>query len=103
MPLFEYVCVDCSAVLEVFQQPGDPSPRLCGYRCKLSGADERRGFGSLQRQLSAHAGSVTPVLRRGATDADIERVGFSKYANEGGKLVKIAGRGPDVIPTDEEP
>ena len=102
MPLFEYACADCGAVLEVFQQPGDPSPRICGYRCALEGQDERRGFGQLSRQLSAHAGSVTPVLRRAATDADLERVGFSKYVNEGGKLVKAAGRGPDEV-SGEEP
>ncbi len=101
MPLFEYGCLDCSSVLEVFQQPGDPSPQLCGYRCPLAGDDERRGSGRLERQLSAHAGSVTPVLRRAATDADIERVGFTKYVNEGGKLVKVAGRGPDVIQDEE--
>ncbi|MCB9742583.1 MAG: zinc ribbon domain-containing protein [Alphaproteobacteria bacterium] len=102
VPLFEYRCEDCEAVLEVFQQPGDPSPRLCGYRCALGADDERaelRGFGALARKLSAPGLNVRSVLTDDRpTAAEIERSGFTVYRNEGGKLVKSQGdKGPDEV------
>lgn len=107
MPLFEYRCADCEAVLEVFQQPGDSSPKLCGYRCALGPdaprAAEIRGMGSLARKLSVPGINVRSVLTGDRpTASEIARSGFSVYHNEGGKLVRSQGEGgPAVIREDE--
>ncbi|MCB9763749.1 MAG: zinc ribbon domain-containing protein [Alphaproteobacteria bacterium] len=101
MPLYEYRCQDCDALLEVFQQPGDPDPRICGYRCALgpdSGADHR-GAGQLTRALSAPAGLVrAEVFGDRPTAGQIERSGFTVYRNEGGKLKRSQGdKGPESV------
>jgi len=101
MPIFEYLCKDCEAVLELFLQTSDPHPRLCGYRCALgpdSGRAER-GFGQLTRQLSSTNTVKHPHIRRDVPDAaDMERGGFSAWKNEGGKLERIAGdAGPKIV------
>ena len=66
MPIFEYLCKDCGALLEVFLQSSDAHPRLCGYRCPL-GPDSghaARGFGQLTRQISAVNAVKHPHVRR---------------------------------------
>ena len=98
MPLFRYRCTSCEAELEVFQQTSDPDPRLCGFRCPLGpeSGHADRGFGALERQLSAPARSVRASLRRDTpTAAEMHAAGFTAYKNEGTGLRKIAGDGPE--------
>ncbi|RME25895.1 MAG: hypothetical protein D6798_07860 [Deltaproteobacteria bacterium] len=106
MPIYEYRCEDCGAIIEVFQQPGDPSPHLCGYRCRLDPADDTdglRGMGRLRRKLAVPGGVISPTIRKDRpTLADAERAGFSTWVNEGGKLVRATGEaGPKVIKGDD--
>ena len=105
MPVFEYRCKDCRAVLELFLQTSDPHPQVCGYRCALdreSGREER-GFGQLTRQLSATNAVRHPHIQRDVPNAaDMERAGFSAWKNEGGRLERVAGdAGPKIV--KEEP
>lgn len=104
MPLFEYGCQDCGAVLEVFQQPSDPSPKLCGYRCQAEPGSEVRGQGQLARRFSAHGGSVRPTLRRKVTPTDAAASGLASYERTTTGLCKISGPDahPDFIPTPED-
>lgn len=99
MPLFEYRCADCDQVLELFIQPSDPEPRLCGYRCPLNREDERRGSGLLARVLSVTAPTM-PASQMGEhpTSRQIEKAGFTVYQNDGAGLVRTAGElGPARI------
>lgn len=99
MPLFEYRCADCDQVLELFIQPSDPEPRLCGYRCPLEREDERRGSGLLARVLSVPAPTVPAVMMGDRpTGRQLEKSGFTVYHNEGSGLVRGAGElGPARI------
>lgn len=99
MPIYEYRCEDCGEVLELFLQPSDPEPRLCGYRCPLGREDERRGGGLVARVLSAPAPAVQSVLLGDRPTAQqIEKAGFTVYRNEGDGLVRTAGElGPARI------
>lgn len=104
MPIFEYRCADCDAVIEVFQQPSDPSPRLCGYRCPLPREDPRdcRGFGALERILSPIGGHVRSAVAGDHPGVDQAlRHGLSVYENTGRGARKIGGKGPDFVPADE--
>ncbi len=106
MPIYEYRCDDCGAIIEVFQQPGDPSPRLCGYRCKLDAAHDDeglRGMGALNRKLAVPGGLISRTIRKDAPSlADAQRAGFSTWVNEGGKLVRATGdAGPKVVKADD--
>ncbi|GEM_PF-2684401 len=98
MPIFRYHCSSCQAELEVFQQPSDADPRLCGFRCPLdrdSGHPDR-GFGALERLLSAPARAIRSSVRRDKpTPEEMHRAGFTAYKNEGTGLRKIAGDGPE--------
>lgn len=103
MPIFEYRCKDCDAVIEVFQQPADPSPRLCGYRCPLSPDDERdcRGFGELERVMSVIGGNVRGVVAKDhPTVDDAIKHGLTVYENTAKGAKKIGGKGPDFVPKD---
>ncbi len=105
MPIYEYRCEDCGGVLEVFQQPGDHSPRICGPRCLLGPQDDAdlRGTGQLTRKLAVPTGVISPTIRKDAPSLrDAERAGFSTWVNEGGRLVRATGDlGPKVVTSDD--
>jgi predicted nucleic acid-binding Zn ribbon protein len=102
MPIYEYRCETCEAVLELFLQTSDPEPKLCGYRCKLAGEDDRRGWGPLERQLSAIGGNVRGSVRRTVpNEADLKKAGFTTFHNQGGKLERSLGDlGPKIVRED---
>lgn len=103
MPIYEYRCDDCDAVIEVFQQPSDPSPQRCGYRCALDREDPRdcRGFGTLARILSPIGGNVRSVIMGDHPNVDKAlKHGLSVYENTGKGARKIGGKGPDFVPKD---
>lgn len=106
MPIYEYRCEDCQAVLELFQHPGDPSPKLCGYRCALGRDDDQdlRGSGLLARQISAPQGIVrSEMMGDRPTEAQIKRAGFTTFHNEGTGLRRSAGdMGPKWIDAEEK-
>jgi len=105
VPLFEYRCSDCEALIEVFQMPSDPNPRLCGYRCPLSPEDPRdcRGMGSLSRVLSVPGGQVRGSLRRDRPSVEeAARAGMTVYENTPAGARKIAGSGPDFVSREPE-
>ena len=105
MPLFEYQCEDCGAVLELLLKDGASGPRMCGFRCPLPpGSDhEARGMGRLARQHSAFA-TVRAISRRQTiTPEEAGRAGMTVYANEGGgKLRRVGGSGgPETLDVGE--
>ena len=105
MPIFEYRCQDCDAVIEVFQQPSDPSPKLCGYRCPLPRDSDRdcRGFGTLERQLSVIGGNVRSVVATDHPTVDQAiKHGLTVYENTGKGARKIGGKGPDFVPSEPD-
>lgn len=106
MPIYEYRCQDCGALLEVFQQPSDPSPGLCGYRCRLGPGDdpEVRGSGQLVRVMSAAGGIVRSAFFNDRPTTDqLRQAGFTTFHNEGTGLRRGVGElGPDWVPEDEE-
>jgi len=103
MPLFEYGCDTCGAVIEELVDSGKPEPRICGFRCTLAPGHEDRGWGNLSRQLSAPGRNVRGLIRRdNPTDDQIARAGFTKFVNQGGKLERAVGElGPKIIREDE--
>ena len=102
MPLFEYQCIDCDAMLEIFQHDADHHPKRCGFRCPLSAEDKRdcRGLGELKRLASTinHVAARTRDYRR-PTVEEAGKAGFTVYENKGGgKVKRIAGtKGPEGI------
>lgn len=107
MPIYEYQCVDCSAVLEVFQPRVDGGPRRCGFRCALTRGqqDELRGMGELKRMVSTIGGNIRGITRRDKPTMDeAVKAGFRFYENKGGGVLsKVAGeQGPETIKVKKE-
>lgn len=106
MPIFEYVCTECSAKIEILLLDGQNAPTRCGYRCTLPAYDNRdiRGFGTLTKCASIFSSQNGSALRDKPSVAEIEKAGFALYQNEGDGVVrKVAGSGPNKIDTKEKP
>ena len=106
MPIFEYVCTECSAKIDILVLDGQTPPTRCGYRCPLPAHDNRdiRGFGTLTRCASTFSSQHGSALRDKPSVSEIEKAGFTLYQNEGDGVVrKISGTGPDRIDTKEKP
>ena len=102
MPIFEYICSECSAKISILLMKEEDAPQRCGFRCPLPTHDRRniRGFGTLTRCASPFSSQNGCALRDKPTTAEIEKAGFSLYRNEGdGVIHKIAGSGPTKIDT----
>ena len=96
MPIYEYQCVQCNSILEIFQHSIENSPKICGHRCAIGPEDdaqEHRGMGSLQRQISSIGGNVRAFVKRDKpTLEEAGRAGFQVYQNEGNEQVsQISG------------
>ena len=100
MPIFEYQCKDCNAILELLLDTQTDGPKSCGFRCQLEKgvADDLRGFGTLQRRISAF-NQVEALERHSYTPDRAAKAGLSTYHNQGdGTFKKIAGKeGPDIL------
>ena len=105
MPLFEYRCEDCGALLELLLKDESSGPRMCGFRCPLppDSLHEARGMGALQRQNSSFSTVQNLARRQTITPEQAAKAGMTMYANEGGgRLRKISGRqGPDTLDVGE--
>lgn len=107
MPIHEYRCEDCGALLELFQQTSDPSPKLCGYRCALARDDDRdglRGMGQLTRQISAHGGVLRSEMMGDRISMDrMRKAGFTVFTNEGDGTAKRAfgELGPEKVDRED--
>ena len=102
MPIYEYICKDCGASIEILQD-GTFDPKTCGFRCMIPPEDQReiRGLGSISRTLSSFTSRTGAQMREVPIAKDIAKGGFTLYKNEGeGKLARIAGPGPKSIQAD---
>ena len=102
MPIYEYICKDCGAMIEILQDHVI-APKRCGFRCIIPPEDQReiRGWGTLTRMISSFSSRTGTQLREVPNAKDISSHGFSLYKNEGeGKIRKIAGEGPKIINTN---
>ena len=94
MPLYEYRCRDCGAVLELLRRPDDPAPKRCGFRCALDvdSDHEARGFGALERVASTFATVRRHLTTGNPGPREAAKAGLAVYANEGkGRLRRIDG------------
>lgn len=66
MPLVEYSCARCGAVIEVIQRHGQADPARCGDDCAL-GYD---GDGALTRRLSTFGGHIDGRSARARSGAE---------------------------------
>ena len=106
MPLFEYQCIDCNSVLEIFQHNADHYPKRCGYRCPLEAQSKQdcRGLGELIRRISTvNTIAKRTMDNRAPSVEEVGKAGFTVYENKGGgKIKKIAGtKGPKSIKINE--
>ena len=101
MPIYEYICKDCGATIDILQD-GTTTPKRCGFRCVIPPHDQReiRGMGTLSRVLSSFSSRTGAQMREVPNAQDIAKSGFTLYKNEGdGTISKIAGSGPKSIDT----
>ena len=95
MPIYEYHCQDCGAMLELLLDVDSISPKLCGFRCLLPRGqnDDLRGFGGLSQHLSAFRQASETSIKDTPSPEVAARAGFSTYRNDGGgTFTKIAGK-----------
>lgn len=95
MPLYEYKCLDCEAILEILVTGEEPTH--CGSSCRPSAAVRWYGKGRLQRLISTPA-DLNKISRPDRPrDKDIANTGFTKYVkDDDGSYRKVAGRGPEL-------
>ena len=106
MPIYEYTCLECQSIIEIFQQDTQSNPVRCGFRCPLPAHDPRglRGFGTLKRNISNFTGQMGTKLRDKPTVDEMKKSGFSVYENQGdGIIKKLSGKGPETINTKDFP
>ena len=101
MPIYEYNCKDCGAVLELLLDSGASGPSLCGFRCSLERGsnDALRGNGILSKRLSNFMQVSEAITSDHPDPQKAAKFGFSSYQNNGdGTFQKIAGiEGPDQL------
>jgi hypothetical protein len=105
MPIYEYICTNCSSRIEVVQKTESNPLTRCGFRCPLPAHDSRdiRGFGVLNRCISTFSSQTGSKLNDKPTLDEIKKSGFSVYRNEGdGVITKISGEGPQIIETNKK-
>ena len=103
MPIYEYKCQDCGAILDILHDMNAQVKR-CGFRCQIppENQDDNRGLGLLARSLPTFTTRNGSQMREKPSARDMEKHGFSIYKNEGGGTIKkITGKGPDVIHTPQ--
>ena len=103
MPIYEYKCQDCNALIDILHDMNTLVKR-CGFRCALppENQENHRGMGLLTRCISNFSSREGAQMREKPSVQDIAKGGFSLYKNEGeGSIKKIAGEGPDIIHTQK--
>ena len=95
MPIYEYKCKKCGAVLEMIHS-SQACRKYCAGDCLHPDAP---GDGDLERMISLPATSNTPLRRLGSKVdyEDAARKGFTAYKRTGkGEYEKLAGKeGPE--------
>ncbi len=98
MPIYEYRCQTCGAILEFLVRSGK-EPTVCGDSCTAASGSQR-GKGKLSKIISKPADVKRPErIGRGLSDKEVEKAGFTRLKKESGGYRRTAGTGaPEWIP-----